>query len=135
MSDNVSAIARTSSTSGTLLNRQRSPVRVAAASILSAAFLAPLTLIVPSSGTPPVTRKRSRGIRGGSNSQWNGLASAIGTGPTPAFDVPRAVGARPRGCGAVPAAAPRVRQRGPRPPGSPPRALAQPHGEPPGPAP
>src|SRR6185295_15277458 len=84
-SDSVSAMARTSSISGTLLNRQRSPVRVAAASILRAAFLAPLTRIVPSSATPPSTRKRSRGSFGGSNSQWNGLASAIGTGlPPPA---------------------------------------------------
>jgi hypothetical protein len=73
----VSAIARTSSISGTLLNRQRSPVSVAAASIFSAAFFAPLTLIVPSSGTPPVTRNRSRGTLGGSYSQWNGRASAI----------------------------------------------------------
>ena len=76
-SESVSAIARTSSISGTLLNRQRSPVRVAAASIFSAAFLAPLTRIVPSSGAPPVTRNRSRGTVGGSYSQWNGLASAM----------------------------------------------------------
>ena len=38
----VSAMTRTSSISGTLVNRQRSPVSVAAASSLSAAFLAPL---------------------------------------------------------------------------------------------
>ena len=35
-------MTRTSSISGTFVNRQRSPVRVAAASILSAAFFAPL---------------------------------------------------------------------------------------------
>ena len=35
-------MTRTSSISGTFVNRQRSPVRVAAASIFSAAFFAPL---------------------------------------------------------------------------------------------
>ncbi len=48
-------MTRTSSISGMLVNRQRSPVRVAAASSFRAAFFAPLTLTVPSSATPPVT--------------------------------------------------------------------------------
>ena len=41
-SRSVSAMTRTSSISGTFVNRQRSPVRVAAASSFSAAFFAPL---------------------------------------------------------------------------------------------
>ena len=46
----VSAITRTSSISGTFVNRQRSPVRVAAASSLRAAFFEPLI------GTEPIER-------------------------------------------------------------------------------
>ena len=57
-------MTRTSSISGTLVNRQRSPVRVAAASSLSAAFLAPLMATVPRQRpTPPSTRKTSAATR------------------------------------------------------------------------
>ena len=69
-------MTRTSSISGTLVNRQRSPVSVAAASSLSAAFLAPLIGTVPASGRPPSTRKTSRATGSGRYSQWNGRASA-----------------------------------------------------------
>src|SRR5262245_27303616 len=70
-------MTRTSSISGAFVIRQRSPVRVAAASIFSAAFFAPLMATVPDSGRPPSTRKTSRGTASGTYSQWNGLASAI----------------------------------------------------------
>ncbi len=70
-------MTRTSSISGTFSNRQRSPVRVAAASSFSAAFLAPLTWTVPRSGRPPSIRNASGGGTSGLNSQWNGLASAM----------------------------------------------------------
>src|SRR5688500_8252929 len=79
-------MTRTSSISGTLVNRQRSPVSVAAASIFRAAFLAPLIATVPDSGLPPSTRKISRWTGSGTYSQWNGLASAT---PLPA--APRAL--------------------------------------------
>ena len=71
-------MTRTSSISGTFVNRQRSPVRVAAASSLRAAFLAPLIGTVPCSGRPPSTRNTSRATGSGRYSQWNGRASAIG---------------------------------------------------------
>ena len=69
-------MTRTSSISGTLVSRQRSPVRVAAASSLRAAFLAPLIGTVPWSGRPPSIRKTSRATGSGRYSQWNGRASA-----------------------------------------------------------
>ena len=53
-------MTRTSSISGTFVNRQRSPVRVAAASSLRAAFFAPLTCTVPRRGAPPSIRNASR---------------------------------------------------------------------------
>ena len=63
----VWAMTRTSSISGTLVIRQRSPVSVAAASILSAAFLAPLIATRPGQrppaldrGRPPASRARAR---------------------------------------------------------------------------
>ena len=71
-------MTRTSSISGTFVKRQRSPVRVAAASIFSAAFFAPLIATVPDSGWPPSTRKNSCWTGSGTYSQWNGLASATG---------------------------------------------------------
>ena len=66
-----------SAISGTLVKRQRSPVRIAAASSLSAAFLAPLMGTLPRSGRPPSTRNASRWTGGAVYSQWNGRASAI----------------------------------------------------------
>jgi hypothetical protein len=62
-------MTRTSSISGTFVNRQRSPVSVAAASILSAAFLAPLIGTVPFRARPPSTRKTSRVTGSGTYSQ------------------------------------------------------------------
>ena len=59
-SPSVSTMTATSAISGTLLKMQRSPVRVAAASSLRAAFLLPLTGTVPRSGVPPTTRNASR---------------------------------------------------------------------------
>ena len=53
-------MTRTSSISGTFVNRQRSPVRVAAASIFRAAFFEPLIGTSPFRGTPPSIRKTSR---------------------------------------------------------------------------
>src|SRR5689334_8478335 len=89
-------MTRTSSISGTFVIRQRSPVSVAAASILRAAFFAPLIATVPASGRPPSTRKTSRGTASGTYSQWNGLASAIsvlaGSGDRPA-SLPAVAGA------------------------------------------
>src|SRR5215208_121785 len=76
-SRSVSAMTRTSSISGTFVNRQRSPVRVAAASIFRAAFFAPLIGTVPFSGRPPSMRKISLGTGSGLNSQWKGRASAM----------------------------------------------------------
>src|SRR6478736_3889024 len=70
-------MTRTSSISGTFVNLQRSPVSVAAASSLSAAFLAPLIGTIPDSGRPPSTRNTSLATGSGLYSQWNGLASAI----------------------------------------------------------
>ena len=70
-------MTRTSSISGTFVNRQRSPVRVAAASILSAAFFAPLIGTTPDSARPPSTRNTSLATGSGLYSQWNGFASAI----------------------------------------------------------
>src|SRR5437762_2987448 len=70
-------MTRTSSISGTFVKRQRSPVSVAAASILRAAFLAPLMPTSPCSGRPPSIRKTSRVTASGTYSQWNGLASAM----------------------------------------------------------
>src|SRR6478735_12252320 len=70
-------MTRTSSISGTFVNRQRSPVSVAAASSLSAAFLAPLIGTIPDSGRPPSIRNTSLATGSGLYSQWNGLASAI----------------------------------------------------------
>ncbi len=69
-------MTRTSSISGTLVSRQRSPVSVAAASSLSAAFLAPLIGTVPDNGRPPTTVKISRATGSGWYSHWNGRASA-----------------------------------------------------------
>ena len=46
-------MTRTSSISGTFVNRQRSPVSVAAASIFSAAFFEPLIGTVPLRGSRP----------------------------------------------------------------------------------
>ena len=71
-------MTRTSSISGTFSNRQRSPVRTAAASSLRAAFFAPDTCTVPLSGRPPSIRNASGGGVSGVYSQWNGLASATG---------------------------------------------------------
>src|SRR3954447_5756179 len=71
-------MTRTSSISGTFVNRQRSPVSVAAASILRAAFFEPLIGTSPRSGTPPSIRKTSGVICSGTYSQWNGRASAKG---------------------------------------------------------
>ena len=51
----VPAITRTSSISGTFVRRQRSPVRIAAASIFSAAFFAPLIGTEPLRRAPPWT--------------------------------------------------------------------------------
>ena len=62
-------MTRTSSISGTLVNRQRSPVRVAAASSLRAAFFEPLIGITPRSGRPPSIRNTSRATGSGVNSQ------------------------------------------------------------------
>src|SRR2546423_2224164 len=76
-SRSVSAMTRTSSISGTFVKRQRSPVSVAAASILRAAFLAPLMRTSPCSGRPPSIRNTSRVTASGTYSQWNGLASAM----------------------------------------------------------
>jgi len=59
----------TSSISGTLVNRQRSPVRVAAANSLRAVFFDPLIDTTPFSGTPPSIRNTSRGTGSGVNSQ------------------------------------------------------------------
>ena len=70
-------MTRTSSISGTLEKRQRSPVRTAAASSLRAAFLAPLTWTVPRNGRPPSIRNASGGGGSGRYSQWNGRASAM----------------------------------------------------------
>src|SRR6478609_4101824 len=69
-------MTRTSSISGTLVSRQRSPVSVAAASSLRAAFLAPLIGTVPANGRPPTTVKISGTTGSGRYSQWNGRASA-----------------------------------------------------------
>src|SRR4051812_31227336 len=69
-------MTRTSSISGTFVKRQRSPVSVAAARSLSAAFLEPLIRTVPDSGRPPSTRNTSRATGSGLYSQWNGFASA-----------------------------------------------------------
>src|SRR5262249_1180378 len=52
-------------------------VRVAAASSLRAAFLAPLIGTVPRNGRPPSTRKTSCWTASGWYSQWNGRASLI----------------------------------------------------------
>src|SRR3954470_12934976 len=70
-------MTRTSSISGTFVNRQRSPVSVAAANIFSAAFFEPLIGTSPRSGTPPSIRNSSRVTASGVYSQWNGLASAM----------------------------------------------------------
>src|SRR4249919_990060 len=86
-SRSVSAMTRTSSMTGTLVSRQRSPVRVAAAISLRAAFLEPLIATRPFNGRPPSTRKTSRGTGAGSYSQWNGRASAT---------ISRRLGERPR---------------------------------------
>src|SRR5262245_8999114 len=69
-------MTRTSSISGTFVNRQRSPVRVAAANIFRAAFFEPLIGTSPCSGVPPSIRKTSRVTGSGWNSQWKGFASA-----------------------------------------------------------
>ncbi len=76
-SRSVSAITRTSSISGTLVKRQRSPVSVAAAMSFRAAFFAPLIATVPCSGRPPSTRNSSRVTGSGRYSHWNGFASAM----------------------------------------------------------
>ena len=70
-------MTRTSSISGTLVKRQRSPVSVAAANSFSAAFFEPLIETFPRRGTPPSIRNTSRATGSGVNSQWNGRASAI----------------------------------------------------------
>src|SRR6476659_727784 len=70
-------MTRTSSISVTFVYRQRSPVSVAAASSLSAAFLAPLIGTIPDSGRPPSIRNTSLATGSGLYSQWNGFAAAI----------------------------------------------------------
>ncbi len=70
-------MTRTSSMSGTFVNRQRSPVSVAAASIFRAAFFEPLIGTSPRSGVPPSIRKTSRVTGSGVYSQWKGRASAM----------------------------------------------------------
>src|SRR3954469_23206620 len=80
-------MTRTSSISGTFVNRQRSPVSVAAARSLSAAFFEPLIRTVPDSGRPPSTRNTPRATGSGLYSQWNGVASATPSTPSSARDV------------------------------------------------
>ena len=123
-------MTRTSSISGTFVNRQRSPVRVAAASSLRAAFLAPLIATVP--GQRPAALDPEDlacdGLR--AYSQWNGRASAIARPIRGAAD-PRGGGARRRGCAAAPAGARPGRPPGRRPRRSPSRAPARPRDAPP----
>ena len=122
-------MTRTSSISGTLVNRQRSPVRVAAASILRAAFLAPLMATVPDRATPPSTRKTSGATASGRVFPVERLcvrhvdvvAAATGGAAGPPDD-----DARRRGCAAGPAGAGPGRRPGRRPRGSRSRARARP---------
>src|SRR4029450_5961721 len=72
-------MTRTSSISGTFVKRQRSPVSVAAASILSAAFLLPLIRTRPLSVRPPVTRKACRSTGCSWYSQWNLRSEVTGS--------------------------------------------------------
>ena len=73
-------MTRTSSISGTFVNRQRSPVSVAAASIFSAAFFAPLIGTVAGQRPAALDPEDLAGRPGsGTYSQWNGRASAIGS--------------------------------------------------------
>src|SRR5687768_3276315 len=82
-------MTRTSSISGTFVKRQRSPVRVAAASILRAAFLLPLIRTRPRSWTPPVTRKACFSTGCSWYSQWNGRSDVKRSAArTRAFSVP-----------------------------------------------
>ena len=74
-------MTRTSSISGTFVNRQRSPVSVAAASSFRAAFFAPLIDTVPVQRPPALDRKISRGTGSGTYSQWNGRGSTTGLIP------------------------------------------------------
>src|SRR4051812_40962389 len=84
-------MTRTSSISGTLVSRQRSPVSVAAAKSFSAAFFAPLIGTVPFSGRPPSIRNTSRATGSGWYSQWKGRASAIVPSRSPSGAVTRSL--------------------------------------------
>src|SRR5260221_13588429 len=70
-------MTRTSSISGTFVDRQRSPVRVAAASSFRAAFFAPLIATVPLSGRPPSMSSAVCSTGSGRYSHWKGRASAM----------------------------------------------------------
>ena len=100
------------------MSRQRSPVRVAAASSLSAAFLAPLiaTRARAAAGRPRPGRPPGRPAPGctPSGTAWHQPWS----GPSRAAADPRGVVARRRGSGGAPAAAGRGRPTGRRPRGS-----------------
>jgi hypothetical protein len=80
-------MTRTSSISGTFVKRQRSPVRVAAASSFRAAFFEPLIGTSPSADAA-LDPEDLAGHRLGRDSQWKGFASAIGdasAGSSPRF--------------------------------------------------
>ena len=116
-------MTRTSSISGTFSNRQRSPVRTAAASSFSAAFLAPETCTVPCSGRPPSIRNASGAAPPGGTPSGSGLASAMQwntAGVSRAGAVPPGAGPRRPGSGAARAGAPRARPTGRPPRRSPP---------------
>ena len=109
-------MTRTSSISGTFVNRQRSPVSVAAASSFRAAFLAPLIRTVPSSGRPPsIRRPRGRPARGSVLPvERPGVSHRVARryrAPSRGAADPRDGAARRPGCAAAPAGA----RRGPRP--------------------
>ena len=105
-------MTRTSSISGTLLNRQRSPVRVAAASSLSAAFLAPLTRTVPSQRRAALDRNASGATAArGRYSQWNGRGVSHALISPPASDGPSRRRRSRRGSAAAPAAATPARRK------------------------
>ena len=70
-------MSATSAISGMFVKRQRSPVRVAAASSFRAAFLEPLMGTSPRSGRPPSMRMVSSATGGAWYSQWNGRVAAI----------------------------------------------------------
>ena len=111
-------MTRTSSISGTFVNRQRSPVRVAAAISLRAAFLAPLIGTVPRRARPPSTRKTSR---------WHRRRAVLPVErarvrpPAALSAVPRTLAVAALGdadAGGAPAGGPRGRRRGRRPRGA-----------------